>query len=72
MEPIISLQLSQLMASHLYHLCEALALRVFELRFNKMMGYLFSEGVEEIFGSHLTKSLIKGMKIGIIDWFWSS
>ena len=72
MEPIISLQLSQLMASHLYHLCEALALRVFELRFNKMMGYLFSEGVEEIFGSHLTKSLIKGMTIEIIDWFWSS
>ena len=69
MEPIISLKLSQLMASHLYHLCEALALRAFELRFNKMMGYLFSEGVEEIFGSHLTKILIKGMKIGIIYQF---
>ena len=72
MEPIISLQLSQLIAIHLYHLCEALALRVFELRFNKMMDYLFSEVVREMFGSHLTKSLIKEMKIGIIDWFWSS
>ena len=72
MEPIISLQISQLMAIHLYHLFEALALRVFDLRFNKMMGYVFSEGVEEIFGSHLTKSLIKGMTIEITDWFWSS
>ncbi|KNZ63099.1 phenylalanine ammonia-lyase [Puccinia sorghi] len=63
--------LKMLMASHLYCLCQALDLRVFELRFKNMLGALFSEAVADSFGSQLSKGSMEGMVMGIIDRFWS-
>jgi len=63
--------LKMLMASHLYCLCQALDLRVFELRLHKMLGALFSEAVADSFGSQLSNRSREGMVMGIVDRFWS-
>ncbi|KAA1104409.1 hypothetical protein PGT21_022397 [Puccinia graminis f. sp. tritici] len=63
--------LKMLMASHLYCLCQALDLRVFELRFKNLLVGLFSETVAQSFGSQLSTRSREGLVIKIIDRFWS-
>ncbi|KNZ48051.1 phenylalanine ammonia-lyase [Puccinia sorghi] len=41
---------------HLYYLCQAINLRLFELPFNKMLGAFSLEVVVDSFGLHLSKS----------------
>ncbi|KNZ47639.1 phenylalanine ammonia-lyase, partial [Puccinia sorghi] len=59
------------MASHLNCIFQALDLRVFELRFNKMFGAHFPEEVTEIIVSQSPKGSMEGTLKGIIDWFCS-
>jgi len=63
--------LKMLMASHLYCLCQALDLRVFELRFKDMLEGLFSQTVMESFGTPFSTSTTEWMLMQIVDRFWS-
>lgn len=62
--------LKMLMASHLYCLCQALDLRVLEIRLKNKLSGIFSETVEQNFGAQLSKKRMDAVVDKIIDRFW--
>ncbi|PLW49686.1 hypothetical protein PCASD_02276 [Puccinia coronata f. sp. avenae] len=62
--------LKMLMASHLYCLCQALDLRVLEIRLKNKLSGIFSETVEQNFGAQLSKKRMDAVVDKMIDRFW--
>lgn len=63
--------LKLIMASHLYIICQALDLRVFEMRFQKCLEVVFTETLASHFSSYISNDLLESLTSEVLKRFWA-